>query len=38
MFQRKEREVITDIGTEAKNARSENNLWWLKGKVWLSEL
>lgn len=34
----KEREVITDFGTEAKSVRSENNLWLLKGRVWLSEL
>lgn len=36
MFQRKEREVITDVGSEAKNVRSKNNWWLLKGKVQLS--
>lgn len=36
MFQRKEREVVTDVGSEAKNVRSKNNWRLLKGKVQLS--
>lgn len=38
MFQRKEREVITDFGPEAKTMRSKNNRWLLKGRVRLSGL
>ena len=32
MFQmRKEREVVTDLGPEARNVRQNNNLWLLGG-------
>lgn len=32
MFQmRKEREVVTDLGPEARNVRPNNNLWLLGG-------